>query len=192
MNLPKTLKMPWLIGFGKRQQGIFWEPKYRWFLFGFESSSFQNCFWNLFSSSGLSQICKIRNAWKFASSQARSWSLKPSRINSKMIIFQTQVSKNMKFRDLQGFLMTVFEFIGQFFFRNDGFTLQEDFKSLGSEYSLRTDLEVFRHFLFYRLETPQISLKGFLKQFWKLDLKPKKPHILWFSENILLSLPEAT
>jgi hypothetical protein len=27
-------------------------------------SGFQNCFWNLFSISGLSQICLIRNVWK--------------------------------------------------------------------------------------------------------------------------------
>jgi hypothetical protein len=53
--------------------------------FGFESS-FKNCFWNLFSNSGLSQICKIRNVWKLpipfsrftliSSSEKSSWSLK--------------------------------------------------------------------------------------------------------------------
>jgi hypothetical protein len=52
--------------------------------FGSESC-FQNCFWNLYSFSGLSQICKIRNAWKLtsliswntliSSSKRNSWSL---------------------------------------------------------------------------------------------------------------------
>jgi hypothetical protein len=53
--------------------------------FGFESC-FQNCFWNVFSTSGLSQICKKRNVWKLSSpfsrntlipcSEKPSWSLK--------------------------------------------------------------------------------------------------------------------
>jgi hypothetical protein len=30
-------------------------------LFGFETNSFQNCIWNLLSTSGLSQICTIRH-----------------------------------------------------------------------------------------------------------------------------------
>jgi hypothetical protein len=42
--------MPLLSGLEKRPQGIL--------------GSFQSCFWNLFSSSGWSQICKIRNVWK--------------------------------------------------------------------------------------------------------------------------------
>jgi hypothetical protein len=43
----------------------------------------------------------------------------------------------MKFRDLQGsltwekFFITVFEFIGQFFFQNDDLKLQEVFSELG-------------------------------------------------------------
>jgi hypothetical protein len=55
--------------------------------FDFEFS-FQNCFWNLSSTSGLSQICKLRNAWKLpsafsrntliSSSEKSSWSLKTS------------------------------------------------------------------------------------------------------------------
>jgi EamA domain-containing membrane protein RarD len=58
MNLPKTLKMPLLSGFGKRPQGIIRKLKYSgWF-------GFQNCFWNLFSTSALTQIYKIRNVWK--------------------------------------------------------------------------------------------------------------------------------
>jgi hypothetical protein len=52
------------------------------------NSFFQNCFWNLFSTSGLSEICKIRNVWKLLSKFSRKtlipfserscWSLKPS------------------------------------------------------------------------------------------------------------------
>jgi hypothetical protein len=39
---------------------------------GFFRSSFQNCFWNLFNTPGLSGICKIRNEWKFPSSFPRN------------------------------------------------------------------------------------------------------------------------
>jgi hypothetical protein len=61
-----------------------------------------NCFWNVFSTSGLSQIGKIRNVWKLPSpfswntliscSEKSSWSLKTSfskkncQINSKTVI----------------------------------------------------------------------------------------------------------
>jgi hypothetical protein len=62
MNIPETLKMPSLSGLVKRQQGILRNQSIRGFV-GFESS-LQNCFWNVLSTSGLSQICKIRNAWK--------------------------------------------------------------------------------------------------------------------------------
>jgi hypothetical protein len=51
-----------LSGLGKRSQGILRNQSTRGF-FGFESS-FQNCYWNILSTSSLSQICKIRNAWK--------------------------------------------------------------------------------------------------------------------------------
>jgi hypothetical protein len=54
--------MPSLSGLVKRQQGILRNQSIRGF-FGFESS-LQNCFWYVFSTSGLSQNCKIRNAWK--------------------------------------------------------------------------------------------------------------------------------
>jgi hypothetical protein len=80
---------------------IFYEKKSIRGLFGFKSS-FQNCFWNLFSTSGWSQIYKIRNVWKLPiplsritlvpSSGKSSWSLKISfwkkkcPTNSKMII----------------------------------------------------------------------------------------------------------
>jgi hypothetical protein len=62
MNIPETLKMPSLSGYGKRPQGILRNQIICGF-FGFKFS-FQNCFWNVFSTSGLSQICKIRNVWK--------------------------------------------------------------------------------------------------------------------------------
>jgi hypothetical protein len=86
MNIPETLKMPSLSGLGKRPQGILRNQSIRgFFCFKF---SFQNCFWNVFSTSGLSQICKIRNAWKLPSpfswntlipcSEKTSWSLKTS------------------------------------------------------------------------------------------------------------------
>jgi hypothetical protein len=39
-------------------------------VFGLESS-FHNCFWNPFITSGLSQICKIRNGWKLPISLSR-------------------------------------------------------------------------------------------------------------------------
>jgi hypothetical protein len=74
--------------------------------FGFEYS-FQNFFWNLFSTSGLSQIRKMRNAWKFprpfsrntliSCSEKSSWSLKTSfwkkncPKNSKMVMKIYQV-----------------------------------------------------------------------------------------------------
>jgi hypothetical protein len=65
MNIPETLQMPSLSGWGKRPQGILRKQSTSDF-FGFESS-FQNCFWNLFITSGLSQIWKIRNIWKLPS-----------------------------------------------------------------------------------------------------------------------------
>jgi hypothetical protein len=78
MNIPETL------GLGKRPEGILRNQSTRGF-FGFESS-FPKSFWNVFSTSGLSQICKIRNAWKLPSpfsmntqitcSEKTSWSLK--------------------------------------------------------------------------------------------------------------------
>jgi hypothetical protein len=61
--------------------------------------------------------------------------------------------------------MTIFEFIEQLFFSNFVFKLQEDiFQSSGSEYSLKTNMEVSRHFLFYRFETKRV-LKRFQKKF---------------------------
>jgi hypothetical protein len=56
MNIPETLKMPTLCVLAKRPQGILRNQSTRGF-FGFESS-FQICFWNVFSTSGLSENCK--------------------------------------------------------------------------------------------------------------------------------------
>jgi hypothetical protein len=86
MNFPKTLILPSLSGLGKRTQGILRNQSTRGF-FGFEFN-FQNCFWNVFNTSGLSQSCKIRNIWNLSSpfsrntlipfSEKSSWSLKTS------------------------------------------------------------------------------------------------------------------
>jgi hypothetical protein len=64
--------------------------------------------------------------------------------------------KTMKFSDLQEIFMTVFEFIGQFFFQNDVVKLQEVF----SEHEIcrvfiENGLGSFQSFLFYRFETNQ-------------------------------------
>jgi hypothetical protein len=73
----------------RRPQGILLKPynHSKRVFFGFKSS-FQHSFWNFLSTSGLSQICKIWNAWKLhslfsrntliPSSEKTSWSLKTS------------------------------------------------------------------------------------------------------------------
>jgi hypothetical protein len=63
--------MPLLRGFRMRPQGILRKPKSIRGLFGFKSS-FQNCFWDLFSTSGLSETCKIINVWKLPSPFSRN------------------------------------------------------------------------------------------------------------------------
>jgi hypothetical protein len=84
MNIPETLKMPSLSGLGKKPQGISRHQSTRG-LFG-SKYNFQK--WNVLNTSGLSQICKIRNVWKLPSpfsrntlipySEKSSWSLKTS------------------------------------------------------------------------------------------------------------------
>jgi hypothetical protein len=85
MSISETLEMPFLSGFRNRQKGILQDQSNCGF-FGFESS-FQNCFWYVFSTFGLSQICKIRNVWMSSPfsrntlipcSEKISWSLKIS------------------------------------------------------------------------------------------------------------------
>jgi hypothetical protein len=59
----------------------------------------------------------------------------------------------MKFRDLQGsltwkkFFMTVFEFIGQLFFQNDNFKLQEVFSEHEIRVFFEKGLENFQTFI---------------------------------------------
>jgi hypothetical protein len=74
--------------------------------------------------------------------------------------------------------MAIFEFVGQFFLQNNLFKLQEDFSEHGIRVFLE-NLEVSRHFLFYRFQTE--VLKRFQKQFRKQNSNPNKPRILWFS-----------
>jgi hypothetical protein len=71
----------------------------------------------------------------------------------------------MKFKDLQGSLtlekifITVFEFIGQFYFQNDVFIRQEVFSEL------ENGLGIFHTFLILQiLDKPQV-LKRFQKHF---------------------------
>jgi hypothetical protein len=115
--------MPSLSSLGKRPQCILRNQSTCGF-FDFESS-FQNWFWNVFSTSGLSQICKIRNVWMLPSpfsrntlipcSKTTSWSIKTS-FGRKII----QRNGNFSGVILQKkFCMPVFEFIGQIFFQND-------------------------------------------------------------------------
>jgi hypothetical protein len=213
MKIPETLKMPSLSGLGKRPQGILRNQSIRGF-FGFKYS-FQNGFWNVFSTSGLSQICKIRNGWKLPS--PFSWNtvipmLWKDFLEFKNIILEENLIIKLKNshgnfsgetvsmvlellawicqnHEVQGFFagnltwkkffMTVFEFIWQFFFQNDVFNLQEVF----SEHSIRVFHEKvlgsFQPFLILQIWDKPDVLKPFQKQFWKLDLKPKKP-LLWF------------
>jgi hypothetical protein len=134
ITLPLWPVRPW--------QGILRNQSTRGF-FGFESS-FKKCFWNLFITSGLSQICKIRNFWKLPSPFSRktlilcfeicscSWKTlfwkKIYRTNSKimksgvrvsialgLLVFISLNHEVQRFTG-KGFFMTVFEFIGQFLF----------------------------------------------------------------------------
>jgi hypothetical protein len=75
-------------------------------LFSFEFS-FQNCFWNLFSTSGLSQICKIRNVWKLPIPFSRI-TLIPSSENIKNIILEEKIVQLIKngHENFSGFVKT--------------------------------------------------------------------------------------
>jgi hypothetical protein len=55
----------------ERDHKVFYENQSIRGFFGFESC-FQNCFWNLFNASGLCQICKIKNGWKFPNPFSRN------------------------------------------------------------------------------------------------------------------------
>jgi hypothetical protein len=90
MNLPKTLKMP-----PKRDNKVFSENQsIRGFFFFFEFS-FQICFWSLSSTSGLSQICKIRNTWTLPSPFSRN-TLITRLLGVKIIIFEEKLSDKFK------------------------------------------------------------------------------------------------
>jgi hypothetical protein len=109
MNIPETLKMPSLSGLGKRQQGILQNQSIRGF-FGF-NSSFQNCFWNVFSTSGFSQIYKIRTVWKISSPFSRNTLISCSEMTSwsiKLSFWKKKIPTNskivMKVFQVQGFL----------------------------------------------------------------------------------------
>jgi hypothetical protein len=88
--------------------------------------------------------------------------------------------------------ITLFELFGQFFFQNDIFKLQEDFSELGIRVILENDIGSFQTFLILQIWDEPEVLKRFQKHFWKQVSKPKKPRILWFSENTLWSLSQAT
>jgi hypothetical protein len=53
------------------------------------------------------------------------------------------------------FFMSIFEFVEIFISKMMFLNFKKTFQSLGSEYSFGTDLEVSRHFLFYRFKTNQ-------------------------------------
>jgi hypothetical protein len=138
MNLPKTLNMLLLSGFGMTPQSSF-------------ECSFQNY---LFSTSGLSEMRKIRNVRKLpspfsrntpiSSSDKTSWSLKTSfwkkncQINSKTAI------KKFSGVGVSMILNLLDNFSSKVMFLNS----KKSFQDSRSVYSLRTNLEVSRHFLF--------------------------------------------
>jgi hypothetical protein len=111
--------------------------------FGFKCS-FENCLWNLFITFGLSQICKIKNVWKLSSPflMKTSFWKKNCPINSKTVIkkffYLRLPCKSLIFTTVLGY------------------SCKKIFESMGSEYSLRRDLEVSRHFLLYRFEINQM------------------------------------
>jgi hypothetical protein len=67
---------------------------------------------------------------------------------------QFKMSANYVAANQLNFYMTIFEFIGQFFFQNDVFKLQEVFSELKIRV-LRMDLKISRYFIFNRFETNQ-------------------------------------
>jgi hypothetical protein len=94
--------------------------------------------------------------------------------------------KTIKFRDLQcnltgkKFYFDRFCFIGQFFFEHDIFKLQEVFSECGIRALLEKGLVSFQIFLILQIWDKPDVLKTFQIQFWKQDIKPKKPRILLF------------
>jgi hypothetical protein len=118
---------------------------------GFKSS-FKNCFWNLFSILGLSQIWKIKNVWTLSSPFPRNTLIASSEktscclktlfwklnwpINSKIAkknfyhIRLPWLSLIIMVEDIQARslkTLSIFELLRQFFIQKDSFKLQEDF-----------------------------------------------------------------
>jgi hypothetical protein len=58
-----------------------------------------------------------------------------------------------------GMLLAQLSFLDNFSSKIMFLNSKKIFQSMGSEYSLRRDLETSRHFLFYRFETNQMCLK---------------------------------
>jgi hypothetical protein len=173
-------------------QGIYENQSIRGF-FEFESS-FQNFFFYLFRTSGLSEICKIRNIWKLPSpflrntpilcSEKSSWSLKTSFWKKNCTKIQKWPWKFFRcngFLSFENFCLDVLqpwssEIYSEVFRRRnlsltflnllDNWTnSKKSFQSLISEYSLRTELEVSRHFLFYKFQTNQRCYKNYKNSF---------------------------
>jgi hypothetical protein len=84
-----------LFGLGKRSQGILRNQSTRGF-FGFEFN-FQNCFWNLFSTFSLPQICKIRNVWKLPSLFSMNTLIPCSEKTFKNIILEEKLPNKFKY-----------------------------------------------------------------------------------------------
>jgi hypothetical protein len=61
--------------------------------------------------------------------------------------------------------MAIFEFVGQFFFQNDVFKLQEDFSEHPISVFLENGLESFQICLILRISDKPEVLKKFQKQF---------------------------
>jgi hypothetical protein len=79
------------------------------------------------------------------------------------------------------FFFTVFEFIGQFFFQNDVFKIQEVFSEHdGIRVLIENGLEGFQKFLIFQIGDKTEMLKIFKKKFWNVKSKLKKPRILMF------------
>jgi hypothetical protein len=83
------------------------------------------------------------------------------------------------------FLMSIFELVGRFFFQNDSFNLQEEFKEFGIRVILENGIGSFQTFLILQIWDKPQMLKRFQKQFWKLDSKPRETtHTLVFVNYI--------
>jgi hypothetical protein len=61
--------------------------------------------------------------------------------------------------------MTIFEFVGQFFFQNDVFEIQEDFSELGIRVFLENGLGSFQTFLILQIWDKTEVLKRFQNHF---------------------------